>query len=229
MLRAVIFDLHGTLLDDEALRLRLLQERCAAHDVPFDEASYPARFAGLDDRTTFRLLWSEAQRPLPPDELRRLLAEKSRGYAAALAEEVPLFPGARSLFEEASRRLPVGVVAGSLRADAQAALKGAGFFRRCSALVTAEELSRPTPSPEGYAACIAALDEVARRYGGEVITPRSVLVFEDTEAGIHAAQRAGCKVAAVAHTQRLDRLAAAESHAARLIDLDLAGLEKELF
>jgi len=226
VLRAVIFDLHGTLLDDEPLRVSLLRALAAEHAIEID-AVFAASLAGSDDRTALRQIWSQAGRQLPPDELRRLLAEKQRRYAAAIGDRPPLFPGARAIFEEAARRVPVGVVATSLRADALTALKCAGFFRRLCALVTAEEA--PAPSAAAFEACLASINRVATRYRLEPIAPRETLVFEDTQAGIAAAQAAGMKVAAVAHTQRFERLAQAETHAARIVDFELAALERELF
>ncbi len=225
MLRAVIFDLHGTLLDDEMLRLRLLGAIAADHGISFDPDAAGARLAGLDDRTAFQIVWSEAGREITPDLLRRLIADKSLRYEAALEADTPLFPGARALVEEAAKRVPVGVVASSSRAEAQAALKGAGLFRLLSSLVTADR----APPAAAYETCLEELGRLAVRFRLEPIPPRSVLAFEDTEAGIAHAQAAGIKVAAVAHTQRMDRLAAAETHAARLIDYDLAALERELF
>ena len=226
MLRAVIFDLHGTLLDDEALRVRLSCDLAREDGLAVDAEETGRRLAGLDDRTALQLIWAERGRPLEPHALRRLLAEKARRYEAALAGRVPLFPGARALVEEVARRVPVGVVATSPRADAQAALKAAGLFHLLAALVAADDVPRPA---NAYEACIAEMGRVLARYRMEAPAPRNVLVIEDTEAGIAAARAAGAKVAAVAHTQRLDRLAGADTHAARLIDLELGALERELF
>lgn len=220
MLRAVIFALHGTLLDDEALRVRLLADLLA-----LDPAHVASRIAGLDDRAALHVLAAEAGRALQPHEVRRLLAERARGYDAALAAHVPLFPGARSLVEEAARRFPVGVVATSPRAEAQAALKAAGLFRLLTAFVAADDASRG----DAYATCLDEMNRVLARYRMEAVAPRSVLVFEDTEAGIAAAHAAGAKVAAVAHSQPAHRLSAAETYAARIVDFDLAALERELF
>ena len=226
VLRAVIFDLHGTLLDDEPLRVDLLRRMAAERAIELDPA-FAGALVGTDDRSAIRQIWSHARAQLPADEARRLLAEKQRRYAEAVGERPPLFPGARAIFEEAARRFPVGVVASSLRADAIAALKGAGFFRRLSALVTAEEV--PAPSAAAFEACLERINLLAPRFRIEPIAPREVLVFEDTEAGIAAAQAAGMKVAAVAHTQRFDRIVQADTHAARIVDFELDALEKELF
>lgn len=221
-IRAAIFDLHGTLLDDALLRAGIYRELLLAEGIDLDPGTLAARMAGFDDRTALRNVWAMEGRTLADHDLRRLVAAASARYLEAIEAGVPLHAGARERLLEIAAQLPVAVVARSGREAAAAALKAAGLFGKLIALVTADELRRPSPSPELWERCLAEMDRVLSRYGWGPLSPRQVLAVESSAVGIRAAQAAGLRVAALAHAEPIERLGAAELVVAGFADLDLA-------
>ena len=69
-------------------------------------------------------------------------------------------------------------------------------------IVAAEDVPLGKPAPDGYLRALELLD------GG--IDASDVLVFEDTEAGVAAAKRAGMRCIAVLGTLAPERLVAAD-------------------
>jgi HAD superfamily hydrolase (TIGR01509 family) len=228
VLRAVFFDFNGVLLDDEPLHGELLRALASEDeiDVPFER--YATRYVGMSDRTAVAAIWGDAGRPLPPDALRRLLAEKARRYAGAIAERA-FFPGARELVREAARRVPIGAVSGALRAELVGGLKRAGVFDRFTALVASEDVTRGKPDPEGYLRGLELVNRDLARRREEPIGARHALAIEDTEHGVAAARAAGLKVIAVGHTLPRHRLEGADAFVPRLLDLELDVVVRELF
>ncbi|MBV8771634.1 MAG: HAD family phosphatase [Deltaproteobacteria bacterium] len=75
-------------------------------------------------------------------------------------------------------------------------------------IVTAEDVERGKPEPDGFDAALGRLGFILRPH--PPITAAECLVVEDTPAGIEAAQRAGMRALAVAQTVAASKLAAAD-------------------
>jgi sugar-phosphatase len=91
-------------------------------------------------------------------------------------------------------------------------LAAAGVAGAFAALVTADDVERGKPEPDGYMRAFALL--------GAEIHPADVLVFEDTEAGVASAKAAGARCLAVLGTLAPERLVAADEVVER-IDVEL--------
>jgi HAD superfamily hydrolase (TIGR01509 family) len=98
--------------------------------------------------------------------------------------------------------VPVGIVTTGRRAGLDAVLAVTGLDAHVAFTVTAEDVSRTKPDPEGY---LLALE----RLGGGV-EAAEVLVFEDTPLGVAAAKAAGMFCVAVLGSASRERLAAAD-------------------
>lgn len=83
------------------------------------------------------------------------------------------------------RAVPWAVVTSADRELARVRLEAAGIEPRV--LVTVEDVTRGKPDPEGYLSAASSLD----------VDPADCLVVEDTEAGLEAGRRAGCRTAAL--------------------------------
>jgi len=226
MLRAVLFDLHGTLLQDGPLVARLCAEAAAEEGLTLRP---DALEAGLTGRALFHSLAKEQGRVLPEDALRRLERRIEDGLGRRLEQQSFLFPGAREIVQECARRVPLGLLADGPRRHATLACKQGGIFDRFSALLGVDDVPRRRPDPSGHLALLAALDRDLTRHGKPPLAPRHVLCVEDDEAGVAAAKAAGLRVVAVGHTTPQHRLARADAFVARLLDLSLDALSRELF
>jgi len=84
------------------------------------------------------------------------------------------------------RGVRVGIVTGTLRRLITPVLSERGLTDAVEALVTVEDVTRGKPDPEGFLAGARAL--------GLADDPGGVVVFEDSRAGVAAAQAAGMRV-----------------------------------
>ena len=108
---------------------------------------------------------------------------------------------AREAVAAAAALVPVGIVTTGERVVLDDVLAAAGLEQHVAFTVTAEDVSRTKPDPEGY---LLALE----RLGG--VRAADVLVFEDTPVGVQAARAAGLRVVAVLGTVPPERLGAAD-------------------
>lgn len=189
--RAVLFDFNGTLSRDEPIWFEVYRELYAARGRPITREEYFEQLAGLSDEEGVER-WLGARDPaLVQEGIARFLA------AAGDGSTVPL--SSREAVAAAAALVPVGIVTTARREVLDGIVAAAGLTRHLSLTVTAEDVMRTKPDPEGYLAALARL--------GAGIAPGEVLVFEDTPLGVAAAKAAGMRCAAVlgsAPAQRLD-------------------------
>jgi beta-phosphoglucomutase len=227
MLRAILFDFNGVLVDDEPIHLGLLQQVLGEEGIALSAEDYYRHYLGLDDRGCFSALLAGAGQEPSPSRLMRLMARKASYYQDLIRRQgYPFFPGAAELVAAAARRgLMLGVVSGALREEVEGALRQAGLRDRFKVLVAAEDVAASKPDPEGYLSALQALNSEPP-LPERLLHPHEVLALEDSEAGLRAAADAGLITLGVAHTYPAGRLTAAHAVVERLSGLGVDRLEK---
>lgn len=170
---AALFDLDGTLVDTEPRSQAAWQRLYETHRVPHD-GDLLRSFAGRPGRVVLAEQLDRFPAGAGVDEL---FAE-AMSYATLPAEPVR---GAAELVRVLAGRMPVGVVTSGTREYAKAELAAIGVLELLSVLVTAEDVGRGKPDPEGYL-------RGCRELG---VDPARTVVFEDSTAGVAAAKAAG--------------------------------------
>ncbi len=225
VLRAVLFDFNGVLVDDEPIHFELLARVLAEEGVELPRERYYDRFLGLDDRASFGAALREAGRPISEAGTARLVARKASYYRDRIRRDgYPFFAGAVELVRRlAAAGLPLGVVSGALREEVEGALSQAGIDRLFKVLVTAEDTREGKPDPEGYRAAVEALN-TEPPLPDRMIHPHEVLAVEDSSAGLAAAAGAGLSTLAVAHTYAADTLSDADLVVNRISEIGVEAL-----
>ncbi len=196
-IRAVIFDYNGTLSHDEPILLAIFQELFAALGRPLSAEEYFDELAGLSDPEIVRT-WLGEDHPKVDEVIERRI-ERYRELAAdgsTIPEEV------REAVRYAAGRVPLAVVSGAARPEIEPVLEAAELADLVRVVVAAEDVPQGKPAPDGYLRALELLD-------GD-LAASEVLVLEDAEAGIAAAQSAGMPCIAVLGTLPPERLAAAD-------------------
>lgn len=210
MLRALVFDFNGVLVNDEPLHLELFQRVLGEEGIPLERDDYYRKYLGFDDRGCFEAAIAAAGRESSPSGIARLIARKSTYYQEVVRRDgYPFFPGARELVRSAAEVLPLALVSGALRDEVEGALREAGLLGAFRCLVTAEDVERGKPDPEGYALAVAALNAESP-LPGRLIHPHECVAIEDSPAGLEAASAAGLSTIGVAQTYSAEALGAAD-------------------
>jgi len=115
MLRAVIFDFNGIIVNDEPIHFRLFQRVFAEEGILLTEEDYYARYLGFDDRGAFMASYRDHQRDLGDAKLAELIERKAVYYQEAIRNHVEVFPGVKSLVVGLATHFPLAVASGALR------------------------------------------------------------------------------------------------------------------
>lgn len=202
MLRAVIFDFNGIIVDDEPIHFELFQKVFAEEGINLTKEAYYARYLGFDDRGAFSFGYHEHNQPLSHDKLMELIERKAVYYQEAIRNHVAIFPGVKTLIMKLAESLPLAVASGALRNEIETILTTAGLIDYFKAIVSAEDVERGKPEPDIFLKALAALNG----QNGNPILASDCVVIEDSKEGIKGARRAGMKCLAVTNSHPAELL-----------------------
>jgi HAD superfamily hydrolase (TIGR01509 family) len=224
MLRALIFDFNGIIVDDEPIHFKLFQKVLGEEGIELSEEAYYARYLGFDDRGAFMAGFRERRRPLDDAKLKEMIERKALYYQDAIRNHVEIFPGVRNLLSTLTRTHPLAVASGALRNEIETILKTAGLLDYFSAIVSAEDVDQGKPEPEIFLKALAALN--SRKPNSRAMEAGDCVVIEDSKEGIRGARRAGMKCLAVTNSHAAELLGDADAVVASLEQVTLPFLEK---
>lgn len=224
MLRAVIFDFNGIIVDDEPIHFKLFERVLGEEGIALTEADYYARYLGFDDRGAFMAGFRENNRPLSNQKLQELIERKAAYYQEAIRNHVTVFPGVKNLVAELARTLPLAVASGALRHEIETILRTLELLDYFRAIVAAEDVTQGKPAPEIYLKALAALN--AQGGNGKPIAAADCVVIEDSKEGVKGALRAGMKCLAVTNSHPAELLSDADAVVKSLEEVKLSFLQK---
>jgi beta-phosphoglucomutase len=222
LLKAVIFDCDGILVNTEPLHYEAFQKVLVPLGLGHDYERYMESFIGFDDRDAFLYAFREAGRALDPLTLGTLIEAKGNALAKLIDQGVPTFPGVVELVRELGKHgLPIAVASGALRHEINAFIRSLGLTGAFCAIVAADEVKKSKPDPETY---LLALERLKEAQGWASLNPRSCIAIEDTPAGIVSAKTAGLFVIAVTNSFPEHQLQEADRVFSSLSGLDFSGM-----
>lgn len=197
MLRAVIFDWDGVVVDSSAHHERSWEILADQRALPLPPDHFKRGFGKKNNVIIPDLGWAT-----DAADVETLAREKEEIYRSLVREKglAPL-PGVRELLVSLQQeKIPCAIASSTERANLDLPLDLMGLRGFFAVIVSGEEVTHGKPDPAVF---LLAAERLA-------IPPAACVVIEDALVGIEAARRAGMRVLAVATTNPLGALGSAD-------------------
>ena len=224
MMRAIIFDFDGVISDSEPLHLRAFNEVLARFGIEINNEEYYGQYLGFTDFYCFKAIADKHRLGLDANGIEKLIEQKSRTFEELVRKEGSIIegvPGFLRMLRENNVR--TAICSGALRPDIEAALSDTQLLSFFEVIVTAEDIEKGKPDPEGFLLALQKLNEKER----EQIAVDECVVVEDSHWGLEAATAAGMHTVAVTNSYGAEELKTADKivdNLGAVVIADLNGL-----
>jgi membrane protein len=175
VIRAVLFDVDGTLMDNNALHVQAWKEAFSPYKA-FEDAEL-LRYVGMGSDTYVQSLAPELDA-----DARQAIRDRKRELYRTLGAQAAPFIGARPALEAARQRgLAIALASSANRVEIERYVALMGIESLIAAITTASDVARTKPEPDLFLAALSKLQ----------VSPREAFVVGDTPYDVQAASKAG--------------------------------------
>ncbi len=213
MIKGVIFDMDGVLLDNVEYHLEAFRLFGEEQGKSLTREDIQSVFG----RKNWDMLEALLKRRLEKEEADRLADRKEELYRQLIHSEMQeaVVNGLPEFLESLEKEgLPMAVATSGPIENVDMVFDGLGIRSRFSAVVTGDQVQHGKPHPEAFLTAAELLN----------LPPEDCVVFEDSISGIKAALSAGSKCVAVATTHDEDEINTLSPH---LVILDFQGFSPD--
>ena len=197
-IEAVLFDLDGTMIDNNEFHLRSWREYIKDIGKNVSEEDYLAHINGRTNKDAVQYIYG---REMSDEEAMKYALEKEAIYRRMFAPYIKPVNGLLPMLDYLNRqKLPMAIATSGIQVNIDFMFEHLPVKQYFSAVINSSHIKNGKPDPEIYLVAASTLN----------VDPRRCLVFEDAVVGIKAAQSAGMKVIALTTTHSAAELSKAE-------------------
>ncbi len=197
MIKAVLFDMNGIIIDDEHIHELAFRETVRPYGVDLTHQNYLSCCAGRTDREGYESIVEKFSVELQTEEL---LKEKSQQYLELFPENKKSYKGVMELIKSLSKDFTLALTSSSSRSEVDLIISEFGIKKYFSVTISADEVTRGKPDPEPYLVTANLLS----------LKPSECVVIEDSTSGVISAKSAGCYCIGVTTTHSEEDLKKAD-------------------
>jgi len=191
MIKAVVFDMDGTIADSEKIAQRVTKEFFSNRGIILTRE---------EEKIIFGLNWKDLVKAILKSRgleynqnIKNTLKER---YVRTMSRDVKALPGVYDLLAEVNKNLKVGLATNSRHREVDIIFDKLGFHEYFHLKLARDHVKKGKPDPEIY---LKAADTFS-------VKPFECVVFEDSIIGLMAAKAAGMQSVAIVNTYSREEL-----------------------
>lgn len=195
IIKGFIFDLDGVLVDTARYHFTAWQRLAATLDISFGEKENE-QLKGVGREESLRKILSWGNKEVSDDRFEELMQQKNEWYLEAV-NDMPsddTLPGARDFLEKCKEN-NLKIALGSASKNARLILEKVKITDYFDAIIDGTMTTRSKPDPQVFELGAEALE----------LEAASLVVFEDSKAGVEAATEGGFRTVGVGSKKNLKK------------------------
>ena len=218
MLRAVIFDFDGVIADSELLHFKAFNSVLCQFGIEISKGDYYKDYLGLTDYDVFGVMIESGRLGESAAAVDDLVERKNRIFEELSGAGEIIIEGVREFLEMLRGcDVSMAICSGALHREIESILVQANIGHYFEAIVSAEEVQKGKPDPEGF---LLAMERLGKKMNEPVI-PGQCVVIEDSHWGLEAGRAAGMRTVAVTNSYDAGELGMADKVVGRLDELTM--------
>lgn len=223
MLKAVIFDFDGVISDSEPCHFAAYNKVLADFGIQIKKEEYYAEYLGFTDYEAFEDIKKRYKTDFKGLSIEHLVERKAEVFKELIGQGGYLIDGIVELVAELKKNnIKIAINSGATAADIKVMLAGSSIESSFDVIVSADDVSRGKPDPEGYLLALKKLNAVS----DSPISARQCVVIEDSHWGIVSAKKAAMYIIAVTNSYAADQLKDAGMIIDSVRQLEISDMQK---
>ena len=190
MIKAFLFDLNGTMIDDMPFHITAWHELFTKFGANFTREEATQECYGKNDEILDRIFPARFSQ----EEKNTISINKETAYQKVYLPHLQLIDGLPAFLEEAKKRgIKMAIGSAAIMFNINFVLDNLNIRHYFDAIISADDVVISKPNGETYLTCAEALG----------VQPQECIVFEDVPKGVESAVNAGMKAVVITslHTQ----------------------------
>jgi HAD superfamily hydrolase (TIGR01509 family) len=196
MLKSIIFDVDGVLLETNAVAVECKLE--VLKEYGLDLKDYEPVFSGISLKFLVEQINKDFNKNIDVDEF---IDKRESMYEKRIGESIKVFDGVREFLSEVkSQGFSIGLGTSATRRRFNVNIKASKLDFEFDTIVTADDVENHKPAPDVYLKAASNLG----------VLPENCIVIEDNPLGVEAAKKAGMKCIGITNSFSRDKLGDAD-------------------
>lgn len=212
MIKAILMDFNGVIIDDEPIQMRAYQSVLKEHGVDLTEEDYYTSL-GMDDKTFVRAAFDRVAKAVSDEDVSEIIASKTAAWRKEVDAKLPLFDGIDDFIEKMAHHYTLGIVSMANVNEIEYVLERAGLRKYFSTIISSADVAKCKPDPESYDLGFRRIDAVRTSSGHLPMTREECVAIEDSPPGVIAAVKADLQALGVTNTVPAEKMREAGARA----------------